>query len=128
MITCNAYPAELKVFLNHVYEYKKGVRNMVLYTTNKKYEEFAVSRLNSQNIDYCIQPIGCNKINLFFGRRECIEVIQSMTSRPLNELTPEEDFILDDKAFFEIPFPLLWTQEQRLRPTMRPATVVTSAS
>ena len=61
MITCNAYPAELKVFLNHVYEYKKGVRNMVLYTTNKKYEEFAVSRLNSQNIDYCIQPIGCNK-------------------------------------------------------------------
>ena len=94
MITCNAYPAELKVFLNHVYEYKKGVRNMVLYTTNKKYEEFAVSRLNSQNIDYCIQPIGCNKINLFFGRRECIEVIQSMTSRPLNELTPEEDFIL----------------------------------
>ena len=91
MITCNAYPAELKVFLNHVYEYKKGVRNMVLYTTNKKYEEFAVSRLNSQNIDYCIQPIGCNKINLFFGRRECIEVIQSMTSRPLNELTPEED-------------------------------------
>ena len=73
MITCNAYPAELKVFLNHVYEYKKGVRNMVLYTTNKKYEEFAVSRLNSQNIDYCIQPIGCNKINLFFGRRECIE-------------------------------------------------------
>ena len=87
MITCNAYPAELKVFLNHVYEYKKGVRNMVLYTTNKKYEEFAVSRLNSQNIDYCIQPIGCNKINLFFGRRECIEVIQSMTSRPLNELT-----------------------------------------
>ena len=75
MITCNAYPAELKVFLNHVYEYKKGVRNMVLYTTNKKYEEFAVSRLNSQNIDYCIQPIGCNKINLFFGRRECIDSI-----------------------------------------------------
>ena len=64
---------------------------MVLYTTNKRYEEFAVSRLNKQNIDYCIQPIGCNKINLFFGRRECIEVIQSLASRPLNELTPEED-------------------------------------
>ena len=102
MITCNAYPAELKVFLNHVYEYKKGVRNMVLYTTNKKYEEFAVSRLNSQNIDYCIQPIGCNKINLFFGRRECIEVIQSMTSRPLNELTPEEDFILGAMLGYDI--------------------------
>ena len=78
MITCNAYPAELKVFLNHVYEYKKGVRNMVLYT------------------------IGCNKINLFFGRRECIEVIQSMTSRPLNELTPEEDFILGAMLGYDI--------------------------
>ena len=73
-----------------------------LYTTNKKYEEFAVSRLNSQNIDYCIQPIGCNKINLFFGRRECIEVIQSMTSRPLNELTPEEDFILGAMLGYDI--------------------------
>lgn len=94
MITCQSFPAELKVFLNHVYEYKKGVRHMVLYTTNRRHEEFAVERLNKQRIDYCIQPIGCNKINLFFGRRECIEVIQSLASRPLNELTPEEDFIL----------------------------------
>ena len=94
MMTCQSFPAELKVFLNHLYEYKKGVRHMVLYTTSKRYEEFAVTRLDKQHIDYCIQPIGCNKINLFFGRRECIEVIQSLASRPLNELTPEEDFIL----------------------------------
>ena len=92
MMTCQSFPAELKVFLNHVYEYKKGVRNMVLYTTHKRHEEFAVERLNKQKIDYCIQPIGCDKINLFFGRRECIEVIQSLASRPLNQLTPEEDF------------------------------------
>ena len=88
MMTCQSFPAELKVFLNHVYEYKKGVRHMVLYTTNKRYQEFAVGRLNKQHIDYCIQPIGCDKINLFFGRRECIEVIQSLASRPLNQLTP----------------------------------------
>ena len=94
MMTCQSFPAELKVFLNHVYEYKKGVRHMVLYTTNRRYQEFAVGRLNKQHIDYCIQPIGCDNINLFFGRRECIEVIQSLASRPLNQLTPEEDFIL----------------------------------
>lgn len=94
MMTCQSFPAELKVFLNHVYEYKKGVRHMVLYTTNRRYQEFAVGRLNKQHIDYCIQPIGCDKINLFFGRRECIEVIQSLASRPLNQLTLEEDFIL----------------------------------
>ena len=25
-------PGEIRIFLNHVYEFKKGVRNMVLYT------------------------------------------------------------------------------------------------
>ena len=24
-------PGEIRIFLNHVYEFKKGVRNMVLY-------------------------------------------------------------------------------------------------
>lgn len=47
MMTSDAFPADLKVFLNHVYEFKKGVRNMVLYTTNRKNESFAVARLAS---------------------------------------------------------------------------------
>lgn len=52
-ISCsNILPADLKVFLNHVYEYKKGVRRMVLYTVNRKYEAFATSRLRSQHIDF----------------------------------------------------------------------------
>ena len=50
-------PEELKVFLNHVYEFQKGVRQMVLYTVNRKYEAFAVARLEKQNIAYLIQPI-----------------------------------------------------------------------
>ena len=49
-------PADLKVFLNHVYEYKKGVRRMVLYTVNRKYEAFATARLKSQHIDFLVQP------------------------------------------------------------------------
>ena len=85
---------DIKVFLNHVYELKKGVRQMVLYTVNRKYEEFAVGRLKSQRIPYLIQPVDSCKINLFFGRRECIEAIRQMVTRPLNQLTPEEDFIL----------------------------------
>ena len=52
-ISCsNILPADLKVFLNHVYEYKKGVRRMVLYTVNRKYEAFATSRLRRQHIDF----------------------------------------------------------------------------
>lgn len=38
---------------------------MVLYTTNRKYEDFAVKRLTNQKINYIIQPVGNDKINLF---------------------------------------------------------------
>lgn len=95
-------PADLKVFLNHVYEFKKGVRQMVLYTVNRKYEEFAIARLKSQKIEYLIQPIDRNKINLFFGRPECIHAIRCMVTRPLNQLTPEEDFILGAMLGYDI--------------------------
>ncbi len=43
--------AEQKVFLNHIYEYKKGVRHMVLYTVNRRYEDFATARLRSLKIE-----------------------------------------------------------------------------
>ena len=52
MIASDINPVELKVFLNHIYEFKKGVRQMVLYTTNRKYEDFAVKRLTNQKINY----------------------------------------------------------------------------
>ena len=87
-------PADLKVFLNHVYEYKKGVRRMVLYTVNRKYEAFATARLRSQHIDFLVQPASDTSINLFFGRPECIRAIRFLADRPLNLLSPEEDFIL----------------------------------
>lgn len=45
MMMQNVNPTDMKVFLNHVYEFKKGVRQMVLYTMNRKNQEFAVNRL-----------------------------------------------------------------------------------
>ena len=96
------HPADLKVFLNHVDEYKKGVRRMVLYTVNRKYEAFAVARLKSQHIAFVIQPVTENSINLFFGRAECIRAIRHMVTRPLNQLTPEEDFILGAMLGYDI--------------------------
>ena len=81
-ISCsNILPADLKVFLNHVYEYKKGVRRMVLYTVNRKYEAFATSRPRSQHIDFLIQPASDTSVNLYFGRPECIRAIRFL-SRP----------------------------------------------
>ena len=85
---------ELKPFSNYLYEYKKGVRNMVLYTMNRKHESAVTTRLRNQKIDYHVQYIGETKINLFFGKLECIEAITKMVNKPLNELSAEEDFIL----------------------------------
>ena len=73
MKTANINPVELKVFLNHVYEFKKGVRQMVLYTMNKKYEDFAIRRLNSQGIAYCVltyrMPKGAATASTCFSER-----------------------------------------------------------
>lgn len=89
-----ATPVDLKVLMNHIYEYKKGVRRLVLYTFNKKYESFAITRLERQNIDYIIQPVGNDRLNLFFGKKECLDAIRMIITKPLCQLTPEEDFIL----------------------------------
>lgn len=93
---------DMKVLMNHIYEYKKGVRRMVLFTFNKRYEQMAVTRLEHQGINYIIQPVGNQCLNLFFGRKECLDAIRLMVTRPLNELTPEEDFILGAMLGYDI--------------------------
>ena len=96
MATERTIPGEVRIFLNHIYEFKKGVRNMVLYTMNREYEEFAVRRLENQNISYMIQKVG------FFGKPECMEAIHHIIIRPLNKLTPEEGFILGAMLGYDI--------------------------
>ena len=41
-----------KVLANHIYEYKKGVRRMILFTCNRRFEQQACHRLCRQSIDY----------------------------------------------------------------------------
>ena len=74
---------DMKVLLNHIYEFKKGVRQMVLYP-------------------YIIQPVGNNSLNLFFGRKECLDAIRLFITKPLNQLSPEEDFILGAMLGYDI--------------------------
>lgn len=95
-------PEDMKVLVNHIYEFKKGVRRMVLFTFNKRYEQFAVTRLQHQNISYVIQPVGNNRLNLFFGKKECLDAIRLMITKPLCQLTPEEDFILGAMLGYDI--------------------------
>lgn len=95
-------PGEIRIFLNHIYEYKKGVRQLVLYTMNRKHEAFAVVRLEKSRIPFLIQKVGDNKINLFFGRCECLDAVRTFIDRPLNRLTPEEDFMLGAMLGYDI--------------------------
>ena len=37
-------PTDMKVLMNHIYEYKKGVRRMVLFTFNERFESFEIGR------------------------------------------------------------------------------------
>ena len=102
VMTSTGIPGEIKVFLNHIYEYKKGVRNMVLCTLNKCYEPIAVERLESQKICFIKQEASDRCVNLYFGKPECIETIRLLVTRPLNQLSPEEDFILGAMLGYDI--------------------------
>ena len=102
MIQAEILPADMKVLMNHIYEFKKGVRNMILFTFNQRYQDYAEKRLQSNGIRYIIQPVGNDRLNLFFGKRECLDAIRMMVTRPLNQLTPEEDFILGAMLGYDI--------------------------
>ena len=67
---------------------------MVLCTLPDSCEKPARERLEKNNINYIIRPIGNNRFNIFFGERFCLEVVERFGNKPLNQLTPEEDFIL----------------------------------
>ena len=93
---------EARVLMNHIYEYKKGVRRMILFTCNRRFEAFATRRLCRQSIDYVVQPAGKENVNVYFGRKECLDAIRLFITRPLNKLTPEEDFILGAMLGYDI--------------------------
>lgn len=102
MLQPEIVPVDMRVLSEQIYQYQKGVRRMALYTFPECYKEQAVAKLEHQNIDYLIQPVGNSRINLYFGKRECIDAIRNIIVRPLNELTPEEDFIIGTLLGYDI--------------------------
>ena len=59
-------PSEMRVLMNHIYEYKKGVRRMILFTCNRRFEQQACHRLGRQSIDYVVQPAGKENVKVAF--------------------------------------------------------------
>jgi len=84
---------DLRVFKHHIYEYKKGMRNLVLTTEKAIYKPEIEARLQRENIPYVIRKVGEKNINVFFGNEDCIKIVSTFDSR-LNLLSPEKDFML----------------------------------
>ena len=85
--------AELRVFHHHIYEYKKGIRNLILTTEKAKYRDSIENRLKNEKIDYIIHDIPNGKINVYFGEKACVDVVKTLNPK-LNELSAEQDFML----------------------------------
>lgn len=84
---------DFHVFHHHIYEFKKGLRNLVLTTEKSINRKVIVDRLAKENIDFIVHKIAENKINVYFGKKSCIDVIKTFDKK-LSKLSPEQDFIL----------------------------------
>ena len=84
---------ELSVFKHHIYEYKKGLRNLVLTTEKAKNENTIKNTLKKSGISFLIHNIDKDKMNVYFGANDCVEVVKTLNPM-LNNISPSEDFIL----------------------------------
>lgn len=85
----------MRILCHYIYEYRKGVRNLILCTLPAKLEEEAKNRLERYGISYIVQKLPNGNMNIFFGDKECLDVTcQMCRGRMLNQLSPEEDFML----------------------------------
>lgn len=82
------------VLNHHLYEYEKGLRKLILFTTLKENKKLVEERLDKIGIHYIIQNINDKGINVFFGDPACVQVVESFNCTNLKELSPAQDFIL----------------------------------
>jgi hypothetical protein len=85
---------KMEVFNHHLYEYRKGVRQLILHTAPLGELKIMEEKLLRWGIDYHSVPLGEDRVNLFFGNPVCIEVTRRFGKINLSDLSDEEDFIL----------------------------------
>ena len=84
----------MSIFFHHIYEFRKGLRNLVLYTGDVAERVTIEQRLQREEIAHVVQESGGRRINVFFGNPACVGIVKPWVDRPLNKWTPEEDFML----------------------------------
>lgn len=93
---------ELRMIMHQVYEFRKGIRNLVLCTITPECAEIVKARLQKQDIAWHEQPVSPAKVNLYFGDRNCLDAVRCFADKPLNRLTPEEDYMLGTMLGYDI--------------------------
>lgn len=84
----------MEVFRHHIYEFKKGLRNLILHTAPESDLPEIIRTLQSQKISYKVERLHNGYVNVFFGSTDCIKVLEIIGEKKLTDFTKEEDFIL----------------------------------
>lgn len=93
----------MKILTHHIYEYQKGLRNLVMHTLPACQLDLATDKLHRFGIDYHIHTGQRDKIVVFFGSPASVAVVRHvMKDKKLSDLTPEEDFVLGSMLGYDI--------------------------
>ena len=66
-----------EIFNQLIYEYQKGMRDLVLYTCGSEYMQALESLFKKHKISYKIRTLDCGKkMNVFFGNPDCLEILE----------------------------------------------------
>jgi hypothetical protein len=84
----------MQVLVNALYEFDKGVRHLFLLTVGVAEIPSVLSRLNRDQVAHFVQKVNQTKANVFFGKEALVETARHIARKPLNQITPEEDFML----------------------------------
>ena len=73
----------MELFKNLIYEYKKGMRDLALYTCESDLVEEFIVILEKMKIQYLFINLPKNKSNLFFGNPFCLEIVRRFSNKEL---------------------------------------------
>ncbi len=81
-------------FSTYLYEVLKGTKPAALVTCEENLLGQMLPKLQKENLRYFIQSLPNSKVNIFFGAKECIEIVENFLNKPMCKFSPFEDFIL----------------------------------
>ncbi|MFA6990226.1 MAG: DUF2023 family protein [Candidatus Gastranaerophilaceae bacterium] len=84
----------MQLFYHQIYEYQKGVRNLILATEKIENLEKIKIRLEKEKIPYLVHKIDKDKFNIYFGDQRNIDVVKTFNTYRLDKISVEQDFIL----------------------------------